>query len=117
MQGLKNAYGISVEAVSGRLPEITARIFAERRAGLYLWDIYVGGTTTPLTEWKPAGVVASLEPALILPDVTDPEVIKKVWWQGKLWWIDQDHTLLTSRMFPQPPLSIRFSLRKYGRRR
>lgn len=112
VQGLKKAYGIPVEAVSGRLPEITARVQAERRAGLYLWDIYVGGTTTPLTEWKPAGLVTSLEPAFILPDVTDQEMVKRVWWQGKLWWIDQDHTLLTSRLFPQPPLAINTNLVK-----
>lgn len=110
--GLKAAYGISLEAISGRSAETTTKLFAERRAGLYLWDIFLSGTTTLLTELKPVGALDPLEPALILPDVTDPELIKKVWWQGTLRWIDQDHYLLASRMYPQPPIAINTNLVK-----
>lgn len=43
---------------------------------------------------------------MILPDVADPETIKKVWYRGELWWVDRDHTLLATLMFPHPPLAI-----------
>ncbi len=114
MEEVKKAYGINVEVITQRGAEIPPRVLAERRAGIYNYDVFMGGTTTPLTALKPAGVFDKLEPALILPDVTDPAVIQKTWFQGKLWWIDNDHTLLMSFVFPNLPLAINTTMVKEG---
>ncbi|MBI4330969.1 MAG: extracellular solute-binding protein [Chloroflexi bacterium] len=79
-------YGIELEFVLGRGEELTEKIAAERRAGLYLVDLFVGGATTPVTTHKPAGFLDPLKPLLILPEVTDP----KVWYGGQLFFIDKE---------------------------
>lgn len=112
VEGFGKAYGLPVEAVAARSAQTTAKVLAERRAGLYLWDVTVGGTTTPLTQLKPVGAIEPLDPALIVPDVTDPDLIKKTWYRGELWWVDPDHTLLASLMFPYPPLAVNPNLVK-----
>lgn len=104
----KARYGLQLEAVGARGGEITQKIMSERRAGLYLGDVYVGGTTTPTTELKPVGALDPLEPALILPDVTDP----KVWWEGKLPWVDRDHYLLSITLYPSTTYAINTNLVK-----
>lgn len=106
VQGLKSAYGINADAISGRLSEIHAKILAERRIGLYLWDARIAGFTSALVELKPVGALDPLEPAFILPDVTDPELIKKTWYKGELWWVDRDHTMMSFIIFPQPAFAV-----------
>ncbi len=66
-------YGIKVEywGESGR--SVGPKLTAERKAGKFLWDIIVHGTTTALTILIPGGMIESLEPALILPEVKDPK--------------------------------------------
>jgi iron(III) transport system substrate-binding protein len=51
--------------------ESIPRITRERAAGIYAWDIYIGGTPSTLSTLKPAGAFAPLMPALKLPEVTD----------------------------------------------
>ncbi len=87
---MSKKYGIDVEVVSGRGPELTAKLTAERRAGLYAVDIYQGGVTTPLSNWKPAGFLDPLDSALILPEVTD----LKSWLNGTMPFIDKDKTVM-----------------------
>jgi ABC-type Fe3+ transport system substrate-binding protein len=58
--------------------ESIPRITREREAGVYNWDIYIGGTPSILSTLKPAGAFAPLQPALKLPEVTDD----KVWLGG-----------------------------------
>ena len=58
--------------------ESIPRITRERAAGIYAWDIYIGGTPSILSTLKPAGAFAPLQPALKLPEVTDD----KVWLGG-----------------------------------
>jgi len=66
---------IKVVTVSGRaLP----RILAERRAGKYIADIEVGGSSTPLRLYK-AKALDPIKDAIILPEVAD----ESKWWQGK----------------------------------
>jgi iron(III) transport system substrate-binding protein len=61
------------EAVGGgRSSTLVERVRSEREAGKYLWDVYIGGTGTMLTNLKPMGALAPIEAALILPDVKDP---------------------------------------------
>lgn len=58
--------------------ESIPRIQRERQAGIYAWDIYIGGTPSILSTLKPAGAFAPLQPALKLPEVTDD----KAWFGG-----------------------------------
>ncbi len=58
--------------------ESIPRIQRERAAGIYAWDIYIGGTPSILSTLKPAGAFAPLAPALKLPEVTDD----KAWFGG-----------------------------------
>src|SRR6266568_8770436 len=70
-------YGIPVElfGTSGR--EVAPRVAAERKAGQFLWDIYIHGSTTALESMIPMGAFDPLEPALMLADVKDPKT-----WRG-----------------------------------
>jgi iron(III) transport system substrate-binding protein len=71
-QPFQKKFGIRVEFHGGTGRELSPRVLTERRAGHYLWDVYVHGTTTALTAMLPAGAFDPLEPALILPEVKDP---------------------------------------------
>ena len=64
-------YGITVEYAGFGGSEFPPRIQTERAAGQYLWDIFIGGTTTTITALLPMGVAEPIKPALILPEVTD----------------------------------------------
>lgn len=73
-------YGIDLEMVVAKGAEVSNKVLSERRAGLYMVDVYVGGSTTIITALKPAGSIDPLRPALILPEVTDPNV----WWEKRI---------------------------------
>ncbi len=88
--GMAKEYGISVEIVTGRGAELVNKITAERRAGMYNADVYQGGITSLLSQWKPAGFLDPLAPALILPKVLD----KKAWLGGELPYIDKDRYVI-----------------------
>jgi len=108
--GFKEKFGIDVEVVSFRGGEMGARLLNERRAGIYLVDVFVGGSTTPMTQLKPGGALDPLDKLLVLPEVTNA----KLWHQGKLWWIDQAHTVLMFLGFPVPNLAINTNMVKQG---
>lgn len=69
---------IRVTAVTGRTPELAERILAERRAGKYLADLYLGGSG-PAYVLLQAKALDPMKPALVLPEVTDGSK----WWKGK----------------------------------
>jgi iron(III) transport system substrate-binding protein len=77
-------YGIQVDYFGGSGSQQATRVSAERRAGKYTWDIFVGGTSTGLTSMIPIKAFDSLDPALILPDVKDP----KNWRGGGIEFVD-----------------------------
>jgi iron(III) transport system substrate-binding protein len=81
-------YGIQVEYLSGRASDFGPRILTERRAGRYLWDIVMGGTTTILESLVPAGAADPIKPALIHPEVADP----KYWRDGRFDFSDNAQT-------------------------
>lgn len=94
MQGFFSRTGINVEIVTGRGGELSAKLVTEQRNGLYLADVYLGGTTTALIDLKPKGVIAPLEPALFLPEVLDTGL----WFKNTLPWVDKDKTIMQTRM-------------------
>jgi iron(III) transport system substrate-binding protein len=87
-------YGITVDLFGALGREVPPRIAAERKAGRYLWDVFVHGTTTGLESMIPMGAFDSLEPALILPEVKDPKA-----WRSGMEFLDPNKMLLTMTPF------------------
>ncbi|NIO11934.1 MAG: extracellular solute-binding protein [Deltaproteobacteria bacterium] len=80
--------GIKVDLLVAGGRSIAPRALSERRAGRFGWDIYMGGTTTALRLFMPAGVFDPMRPAFILPEVSDP----KNWFGGKIDFADDAQT-------------------------
>lgn len=64
---------ISLEFSGSRGGEAATKIKAERDAGIYSADIVINGTSTANAYFKPMKALSPIEPALILPEVTDPK--------------------------------------------
>jgi iron(III) transport system substrate-binding protein len=79
-KGLKDRFGIDIEFVTGRGAEIREKLSSERKAGLYLADIYMMGPSNPSLSEFPGTVFDPIRPMLILPEVTDG----KCWAGGKI---------------------------------
>ncbi len=79
-------YGINLEFVVGNASENVPKIVAERRAGMYLVDAVIDGTSI-VTNWSKQGVLDPIEPALLLPEVVDP----KMWYDGQMPYFDNAH--------------------------
>ncbi len=114
LQKFRERYGIDYDIVTGRGPEVSAKIINERRAGLYLADVYLGGSNTTYSTLKPAGIAESPEPDFMLPELKEEEKIKKTWYEGKLPWNDKDHTVFGISLFIGPPVGINTNLVKPG---
>lgn len=95
-------YNLDVEITSGRGADTSSRLQAQRRAGLYLVDVYIGSAKRLLQTDKPTGALDPLESALILPEVLDG----KAWWSGRLLWVDKDRTILTHILYVNTPILI-----------
>lgn len=102
VKAFREKYGIEVDAISFRGDEFATRIKAERRAGLYSFDVYQSGITTAVLTLKPEGILDPLEPALILPEVTDP----KAWWKGEIHFVDKERLALNFAAYPSAPIAI-----------
>lgn len=103
---LQEKFGLRLEFVTGKGAEVSQRLTSERRAGIHLADIYIGGSTTILTQLKPAGMLDPMEPEIFLPEVLDP----KVWYGGGLRWKDKDKSAISFITFAVPPLTINTTL-------
>lgn len=88
-------YGISVELFGSSGREVPPRVAAERKAGRFLWDIYIHGSTTALQAMIPMGAFDPLEPALILQDVKDP----KTWRGGAIEFLDPGKMVMVMTPF------------------
>jgi iron(III) transport system substrate-binding protein len=83
----QNAYPkIKVTTLTGRGSQLGPRIIAERRAGKYLVDLFIGGKGTAYAVLHPAKVLAPIQPLLALPEVVD----QSKWWQGKHRYVDAE---------------------------
>jgi len=77
--------GIKVESVPDR--DATERIVAERRAGKFIPDVYLGAASSDeFASLRAQGIFQPLRPLLILPEVLD----ESSWFAGKLWFIDKE---------------------------
>ncbi len=102
--GFSKAYpGIDLVFVGTSGRDVILQIEREREAGIYKWDVYVGGTSSTLETLKPAGAFAPLRPALILPEVIDD----KAWRYGfDAGWIDKEKTFIFSFDYTMSPLAM-----------
>lgn len=107
-QAFKEKYGLVVDFSSGRGAEMTQRIITQRKAGLYLVDIYMGGATSGVNTLKPAGVFDPLEQALILPEVVNP----RNWLNGELPFVDKDRIIFPYISYAEPALVINTNMVK-----
>lgn len=88
-------YGISVELFGSAGREVPPRVAAERKAGQFLWDIYIHGSTTALQAMIPMGAFDPLEPALIIQDVKD----LKTWRGGAIEFLDPGKMVMVMTPF------------------
>jgi len=71
---------IDIEYSAARGDDLASRVRAERDAGIYSIDVIISGTTTANILFKPMKALDPLEPAILLPEVTDP----KYWAERRL---------------------------------
>ncbi len=89
-KAFKEKYGMDIEWVSaGKGSELISKLIPERRAGLYMADVVLAGSTT-LFYLVDQGVLDPVDSAFILPEVKDP----KAWLGGQLPFLDKDHKVL-----------------------
>ena len=89
IDNFQKAYpGITVDYLGMKGSETAGKLAGERRGGLYLVDLYIGGTTTVLSSIRE--FFQPIKPLLIRPDVLDG----KVWLGGKVDFADTEGKLL-----------------------
>ncbi len=111
-KGFYDKFGVVMDSVSGAGVEVAEKLTRERRAGLYLTDIYQGGVTTPAIILKPRELLGPLEQNFILPELKDPAEVKKIWWGGELPWVDEEHKIFAFMAYPQAWVVINTNLVK-----
>jgi iron(III) transport system substrate-binding protein len=62
------------------------RVLAERRAGKYIGDVFLGSPTTVRNHLYPVKALDPIKPLLLLPEVVDPSK----WFQSKLHFSDRE---------------------------
>jgi len=102
--GFKKSYPdikVNFTGVAGR--DAIQKILREREAGLFNWDVYVGGTQSVLQTLRPAGAFEPLRPALMLPEVLDDKA-----WRGGLdsGWQDNDKIYALAFQMDVSPLAM-----------
>jgi len=107
LRDFEKAYpGIQVLRVSLPGARLLSRLMAEYRARKYLADVVFSGSA--VVALKPAGVLASLKSALILPEVVDTSA----WRDNRLWWFDaaEPYTTLNFQGISQAYLTYNTNL-------
>jgi iron(III) transport system substrate-binding protein len=105
-QAFQSKYGITVEYHVAAGSSILPRLSAERKAGLYLWDVLVSGTSTVLEGLIPNKFVDPLGPTMILPEVKEA----KYWRGGALEFLDPGRHLLVMTLLQRGTLYVNSNL-------
>lgn len=109
-EAFNKKYGINLDFVEGRPPEVMAKLTAERKAGLFLADVGHVGETTSMMDMKPLGITVPLARLLVAPEVTNPDN-----WLGKrLPFLDQDKHVLMFAAIAVPPGVVNTDMVKEG---
>jgi len=77
---------IKLNGVIGRGNQLAPKILAERRAGKFLADVYLGGIGTPYSVFYKGGMLDPIEPLFTVAEVTD----KSKWFQNQFHYADND---------------------------
>ena len=77
----KQRFGIDAELNTGSAASIVGKIRQESKAGAPFFDLHMGGGESMITGLLAEGVLAPLEPTLILKEIKDPNN----WWGGHIW--------------------------------
>lgn len=81
-------FGISIDITTGRSAENAEKMLSQRRAGIYLVDAINSGTAPTIQRvYRPNGMLDPFEPALIIPEVVNPQM----WIGGRVPWLDSGH--------------------------
>jgi iron(III) transport system substrate-binding protein len=77
----KQRFGIEAELNVGRAASVTGKIQQESKAGVPYFDLHMGGGESMITGLLAEGILAPLEPAMMLKEIKDPNH----WWGGHIW--------------------------------
>lgn len=102
-------FGVNVDIVVGSGGAIEARLISEYRAGIHQVDAFLPGATSSLAA-KAQGILAPIEPMLMLPEVTAPGV----WIDGALPFFDRDRTIVAYLSVTNPNVIYNSDLVKKG---
>lgn len=106
IKAVADKYGLKVDMMTGRGAEISQKLLSERKAGIYLADVYIGGATTIVTIFVPAGIFQPLESAFILPEVKDPAY----WFGGKHPFFEKTRSAMRLTSQIGTPIAINLSM-------
>lgn len=101
-EAFKKKYGLEIEWTPGSGSDISQKLVSERRAGLFLADLFAVGSSIPVVELKPQGVLDPVEKELLLPEVLD----SNKWLDNKLPWVDREHYIIAPALSPASTLLI-----------
>jgi iron(III) transport system substrate-binding protein len=95
--------GIKVRLTVAPNVQLVQRLVAERESRKNLADVIIGPASQSVLVLKPAGVLAPLKPALLLPEVLDGSA----WLENRHWWVDasEPYTTLSFQGYVAPTLS------------
>lgn len=80
----KGRFGVTVEYIGGRSSETSAKLRAERNAGVYTIDVVFAGSDTMAGVYFAEKMLAPLKSELFHPEAIDPTK----WKRGRLWFTD-----------------------------
>ncbi len=104
-------FHINIEYTTfSRGSEFLARVQSEKRAGLFLADVFGGGSGTLVATMKPAGVFSPIESMLIHPEILDT----KSWRDGKLPFLDKDKLVIALADAAYPGITYNTEFIKKG---
>lgn len=84
----EETYGVAVEYIGGRGSEISAKLKAERDAGIYSQDVFVGGGDTMTNVYLESGWLQPLD------ELVPEEALDTEWVRGDVPWIDEGKHIL-----------------------
>jgi iron(III) transport system substrate-binding protein len=77
----KQRFGIDAEVNTGSAASIVGKIRQESKSGAPYFDLHMGGGESMITGLLAEGILAPLEPAMMLKEIKDPNN----WWGGHIW--------------------------------
>lgn len=104
----KKNFNLDIEWTLVRGGEGTQKIMTERRAGLFLYDIHMSGLNNVIATLKPNGILETIRPELLLPEVTDTSK----WIGNGLPWVDKEGLMLAPGLAPSSSILINTDLVK-----